>query len=59
MVTSLEEPFIINLLVNKAFDLANHKPDKCIIFQREKDKAELNLSIDITWEEAIKNAKAC
>ncbi len=27
-------------LVNKALELANHKPDKCIIFQREKDKAE-------------------
>ena len=29
-------------LVNKALELANHKPDKCIIFQREKDKAELD-----------------
>ena len=37
-------------LVNKALELANHKPDKCIIFQREKDKAELDSKIDITWE---------
>ena len=29
-------------LVNKALELATHKPNKCIIFQREKDKAELN-----------------
>ena len=39
-------------LVNKALELASHKPDKCIIFQREKDKAELNPSMDITLEDA-------
>ena len=44
-------------LVNKALELANHKPDKCIIFQREKDKAELNPKTDITWEGALKGAK--
>ena len=44
-------------LVNKALELANHKPNKCIIFQREKDKAELNPKMDITWEEALKDAK--
>ena len=44
-------------LLNKALELANHKPDKCIIFQREKDKAELDSKIDITWEDAHKNAK--
>jgi propionyl-CoA synthetase len=44
-------------LVNKALELANHKPDKCIIFQREKDKAELNSKMDITWDDVHKNAK--
>ena len=44
-------------LVNKALELANHKPNNCIIFQREKDKAELNSKIDITWEEAHKDVK--
>ena len=44
-------------LVNKALELANHKPNKCIIFQREKDKAELNPKMDITWDDALKNAK--
>ena len=34
-------------LVNKALELANHKIKRCIIFQREKDKAELNPEIDI------------
>jgi propionyl-CoA synthetase len=42
-------------LINKALELANHKPSKCIIFQREKDKAELNPSIDITWEDSLKD----
>ena len=44
-------------LVKKALELANHEPDKCIIFQREKDKAELDSKMDITWEDAHKNAK--
>ena len=44
-------------LVNKAIELANHKPNKCIIFQREKDKAELNPSMDITWEDSLKDVK--
>ena len=44
-------------LINKAIELANHKPDKCIIFQREKDKAELNSSMDITWEDSLKGVE--
>ena len=44
-------------LVKKALELANHKPVKCIIFQREKDKAELNPSIDITWEDSLKDVE--
>ena len=44
-------------LLNKALQLSNHKPDKCIIFQREKNKADLNSSIDISWDDAHKNAK--
>ena len=44
-------------LLNKALDLADHKPHKCIIFQREKDKAKLNSKIDISWEESLQDAK--
>ena len=32
-------------------------PSRCIIFQREKDKAELNPSMDITWEDAHKDVE--
>jgi propionyl-CoA synthetase len=44
-------------LVNKAIELASHKPDKCIIYQRKKDKAELNPIIDITWEDSLKDVE--
>ena len=44
-------------LVNKALELANHKPNKCIIFQREKDKAELNSGMDISWEESLRDVE--
>ena len=44
-------------LVNKALELANHKPKRCIVFQREKDKADLNPSMDITWEESLKDVE--
>jgi propionyl-CoA synthetase len=44
-------------LLNKAIDLAKHKPNKCIIFQREKFKAELDRIIDISWEDSLKNVE--
>ena len=44
-------------LLNKAIEIANHKPERCIIFQREKDKADLDQKIDIDWFDFLKNAK--
>ena len=44
-------------LLNKAIELAKHKPIKCIVFQREKFKAELDLAIDISWEDSLKNVE--
>ena len=44
-------------LLNKALELSNHKPNKCIIFQREKNKAVLDSKIDIDWEDSLKDAK--
>ena len=44
-------------LLNKALELAKHKPSRCIIFQREKNKTNLNPEIDISWDDAHKNAK--
>ena len=44
-------------LLNKALELAKHKPSRCIIFQREKNKTNLNPEMDISWDDAHKNAK--
>jgi propionyl-CoA synthetase len=44
-------------LLNKAIDLAKHKPSKCIIYQREKFKTELDSSMDISWEDSLKDIK--
>ena len=44
-------------LLNKALELAEHKPEKCIIYQREKFRANLDNSIDISWEDSLKSVK--
>jgi len=44
-------------LLNKAIELAKHKPNKCIIFQREKFKATLEGAIDISWEDSLKDVE--
>ncbi len=44
-------------LLNKALELSNHNPNKCIIFQRKNNEAVLDSKTDITWEDALKNAK--
>jgi propionyl-CoA synthetase len=43
-------------LLDKAIDLAKHKPEKCIIFQREQATSPLIKGRDIEWAEAIKKA---
>ena len=44
-------------LINKAIELAKHKPDRCIIFQRKSFKAKLDPKLDIEWDEVLKDAK--
>ena len=34
-------------LLNKAIEIAKHKPQKCIIFQRKNFKASLNSKLDV------------
>jgi propionyl-CoA synthetase len=43
-------------LLKKAIELAKHKVDKCIIYQRKDFKADLDKN-DIDWNDAIKEAK--
>jgi propionyl-CoA synthetase len=44
-------------LLDKAIGLSSHKPEKCIIFEREQVKAELTPGRDIDWKEALKGAE--
>jgi propionyl-CoA synthetase len=43
-------------LLDRAIDLATHKPSHCIIFQREQVQATLIAGRDIDWTEAVTNA---
>ena len=43
-------------LLDEAIRLANLKPKKCVIFQRENNSVELGVN-DINWQDFIKNAK--
>ena len=40
-------------LLDKAIDLAHHKPERCIILQRKQEKAALVPGRDVDWEEAV------
>jgi len=43
-------------LLDKAIDLAEHKPEHCIIFQRSQTQATLLPDRDIDWQKAISQA---
>ena len=45
-------------LLDKAINLAKHKPKKIIIFQRENYEAKLNPPTEISWQEAIDGASS-
>ena len=40
-------------LLDKAIDLAVHKPETCIILQRPQERAELTADRDIDWMDAV------
>ncbi len=44
-------------LLDDAIKLAEHKPEKCIIFQREQSRSELRTGFDFDWAELMKDAK--
>jgi propionyl-CoA synthetase len=43
-------------LVDAAMELANHKPAKCIVYQRSMTRAELKSGRDIDWNEFLSDA---
>jgi propionyl-CoA synthetase len=44
-------------MLDKAINLARHKPETCIILQRPQVEAELISGRDLTWPEALAEAK--
>ncbi len=44
-------------LLDKAIELASHKPERCVILQRPEEKAELIPGRDIDWHDAIAEAR--
>ncbi|MBC8303805.1 MAG: AMP-binding protein, partial [Pelagibacterales bacterium] len=45
-------------LVDEALKLASHKIEKLILFQRPGNEVKLNVPKEISWEEALSNAKS-
>jgi len=43
-------------LLDKALEMARHKPEKCIIYQREQAKAPMVRDRDFDWEEVMAKA---
>ncbi len=43
-------------LLDEAINMADHKPDKCIILQRWMEKADMDPARDIDWKEAMSSA---
>ena len=44
-------------LLNKAIELATHKPEKCIIFQRQFIREEMIQGRDLDWKELMSSAE--
>ncbi len=44
-------------LLDAAIDLAEHKPDSCIILQRSMEQAELHADRDLDWADAMTRAE--
>jgi propionyl-CoA synthetase len=38
-------------LVDKAIEMANHKPERCIVYQREMARASMHQNRDVDWRQ--------
>jgi propionyl-CoA synthetase len=43
-------------LLDHAIDMADHKPEKCVIYQRKQVKASMRIGRDFDWEELMATA---
>jgi propionyl-CoA synthetase len=44
-------------LVDKAIELSAHKPEKCVLFQRDIVKAEMKSGFDVDWNKLVADSK--
>ena len=44
-------------LVDRAFELAEHPPERCVVFQRPQVRASMVAGRDVDWREAVAAAK--
>src|SRR4029434_5439509 len=44
-------------LLDEALRIAGHKPERCVIFQREMERAELVAGRDCDWDEVVASSK--
>jgi propionyl-CoA synthetase len=44
-------------LIDNAIEIATHKPDHCVVFQRPEAMAEMSNARDVDWAQAIEKAK--
>ncbi|MBU0675402.1 MAG: propionyl-CoA synthetase [Proteobacteria bacterium] len=44
-------------LIDKAIELSDHKPEKCVVFQRSQVSATLKPGRDYDWQELVKTAE--
>jgi propionyl-CoA synthetase len=44
-------------ILDRAIDLARHKPERCVIVQRPQAPAELTAGRDLDWEQAVAGAE--
>ncbi|MDU0111712.1 propionyl-CoA synthetase [Psychrosphaera aquimarina] len=52
----IEKVIAYKPMIDKAFEDAIHKPDTCIVYQRDLVKADLLPNRDIDWQQAMINA---
>jgi propionyl-CoA synthetase len=45
-------------LLDKAIELSAHKPERCIVYQREQAQADMQGDRDLDWEQATSEAQA-
>lgn len=44
-------------LIDKAIEIASHKPDYCVVYQRPEATADMSNARDVDWKEAVAKAQ--